>query len=77
MTWHIDWPSFAFGTSAGFVIAIFLLGLLRAVAEVDMVPRYPVPEKMDEYPWPPMTWKDYPGGEDFCAEEGAHPEAGG
>ena len=81
MTWHIDWPSFAFGCSAGFVIAIFLLGLLRAVAmvdtaerdplgipapllprrrEVDMVPRFVVPDR------PEMTDAD-----EYGAEEGA------
>lgn len=64
MNWHIDWPSFAFGCSAGFVVAIFLLALLRAVAEVDMVPRYPVGKV------PPRDeWNDEHGS--FGAPEGA------
>jgi hypothetical protein len=65
VSWHLDWPSVAFGVSGGFVIAILLLALLRAVAEVDMVPRYPCPEKIADHAC------------EFCAEEGAHPEAGG
>jgi len=63
MTWHMDWPSFAFGASAGFVVLMFTLSLLRAVADVDMVPRFVVPDR------PEMT--DAEG-----AEEGAWPEAG-
>lgn len=35
MTWTLDWPSFWFGTSAGCVVMLLMLALVRLVVEYD------------------------------------------